>query len=157
MSVPISERAFPYEDQALGLAAIRRSARIRVTQVSDTEFLDRAPASTPTISFERPTKNGITSATSGQKLQMSSQSSSSDPPYASEETVEPRRSGRKESSRKRRRPAGSAASPPSEAVDYIMSPVTVEDRARWKGWCEVESEPVGFLLPSNPTSVSIWP
>ncbi len=140
--------SFPSKGQMGGLAATRRSARLRAAEVSGTEVLDPAPASLLGATFERSTSNRITSATSEQKLFEPSQLPSSDPPDVIDETVEPRRSGRNESSKKRKRPAGSEVNLHAEAMECIMTPVTAEDREKWKGWCEVESEPVSFLLRS---------
>ncbi len=36
-----------------------------------------------------------------------------------------------------------------EVMEYIMSPITPEDRRNWKGWCELESEPVGIFVLSS--------
>ncbi len=36
-----------------------------------------------------------------------------------------------------------------EVMEYVMSPITPEDRRNWKGWCELESEPVGIFILSS--------
>jgi hypothetical protein len=34
------------------------------------------------------------------------------------------------------------------AAEHLMNPATTDDRRNWKGWCEIESEPVSKLVLS---------
>ena len=41
---------------------------------------------------------------------------------------------------------------PGAAMEEAMKPLTDEERQNWKGWIELESEPVGLLMPFTPLS-----
>lgn len=53
----------------------------------------------------------------------------------------------KKTSRKRKKVVGNSPDVERYGLDSIMQPVTAKERGRWKGWCEVESEPVSFHIP----------
>jgi hypothetical protein len=49
----------------------------------------------------------------------------------------------KDSSKQQKRRTGLAKKIDEDALNHILEPIGEEERGRWKGWCEVESEPVG--------------
>lgn len=91
---------------------------------------------------------------SGSSTAMSSQNNIAEPEdlYISEErslhkpiplaTSNSRRSTRS------RQAKTSPKSPTVEAEEFLKQPATADDRQKWKGWCEIESDPVGFLMAS---------
>ena len=74
---------------------------------------------------------------------ISPKSASEHAPFAenAEPTTSPIRSSAKRKSK---------TNVPGAAMEEAMKPLTDEERQNWKGWIELESEPVGLPMPFTP-------
>jgi hypothetical protein len=64
------------------------------------------------------------------------------------------RSQRNETSKKHKKTTSNTYSRDADTMAYIMKTATAEDRQSWKGWCEIESEPVS-RIPKRKRS-TVW-
>lgn len=61
------------------------------------------------------------------------------------EAVPPPTSNLRRSTRSRQVKAN-LMSPAVDVEEFLKHPATAEDRQNWKGWCEIESDPVGLEI-----------
>jgi hypothetical protein len=89
----------------------------------------------------RSTRASATSTSSSEKIPAKPSKSAE---LNHSDSVQLGRNGPKDSSKKQKKLAGLAKKIDEDAVDYILKPIEAKERQKWKGWCEVESEPVGI-------------
>jgi hypothetical protein len=135
--------SLPSKDQRAGAAATRRSNRINAADLtSGPDTTSPVFMSLPDGPSRRSTRASATSTSVSSeqvpaKTSKSVESNQSDPVLVV-------RNAPKESSKTQKKLAGLAKKIDEDAVDYILKPIEAKERQKWKGWCEVESEPVGI-------------
>lgn len=130
------------KDQKAGAAATRRSNRINAADLtSGQDTTSSVFVSLPDGPSRTSTRTSATSTSSSEQVPLkpsrSAESNDSDP-------VLVRRNGPEYLSGKQKKLTGLAKKVDEDAVDYILKPIEAKERQKWKGWCEVESEPVGI-------------
>jgi len=141
--VPFCTMSLPFKDQRATAAATRRSNRISAADlISGPDTTSSVFMSLPDGPSRRSTRASATSTSASSeqvpgKLPKPTESNHSDP-------VKAGRDGPKDSSKTQKRLTGLAKKVDEDAVDYVLKPIEAKERQKWKGWCEVESEPVGI-------------
>jgi hypothetical protein len=134
------------KDQRAGVATTRRSNRINAADLtSGPDTTSSVFVSLPDGPSRRSTRASATSSSSSSsssdqvpaKPSKSAESSHSD-------SVLVRRNAAKGSSKKRKKLTRLSKKTNEDTVDYILKPIEAKERQNWKGWCEVESEPVSI-------------
>lgn len=140
-----SNMSNPLLDQRSRVRPIRRSVRINVVDVASTADL-RLPTSTSVsdVPSRRSTRKAKSFTVSEQNTVLPSQGSGS--------TIDPTKSRQGLTTQKRKQPGKiQVVVDGDDGVEAFLQPVTEEDRRMWKGWCELESEPVCLRFPMMET------
>jgi hypothetical protein len=126
----------------VGAAGTRQSSRINTADsTSETDTTNSVFISLP----DGPTR--ISTRTRAANASSSSEQAPAKPSKSAQSnqsnSVQLRRNRSKDSSRKQKKFTELAKKTDDDVVNYILKPIETKERERWKGWCEVESEPVG--------------
>jgi hypothetical protein len=128
----------PHGSHEINIGLVRISTQPGTTASAfDAGITSSASLSLPDAPLRRSTRKGTTSAAAEQIPVSTLQEMR--PPKASQD-----KKSRRELSKKRKKLGGVTPGVNEDVREYIMEPATEQDRASWKGWCEVESEPVSF-------------
>jgi hypothetical protein len=135
--------SLPSKDHRAGAAATRRSSRISAADlISGPDSTSSAFMSLQDGPSRRSTRATATSTSSTSEQVPAKPSKPTESNHS--HPVQIGRNGPKDSSKKQKRLTGLAEKVDEDAADYILKPIEAKDRQKWKGWCEVESEPVGI-------------
>ncbi len=139
--------SLPSKDLRAGAAATRRSSRriIAANLPSEPGTPSSVFIALPEVPSTRLTRAMATSTSS---LEQAPARPSKSTISAQSDSVQPRRNGPKNSPRKQEKLKGPTNRIDEDALNFILRPIRAKERETWKGWCEVESEPVGLSLQS---------
>jgi hypothetical protein len=132
------------KNRRVGAAGTRQSSRINTADsTSETDTTNLVYVSLPDgpsrISTRARAVNASSSSSSDQALAKHSKSAGSN----QSNSVQLERNKPRNSSRKQKKLTELGKKTDEDVVNYILKPIEANERERWKGWCEVESEPVG--------------
>lgn len=138
------------QDQRSRVGPRRRSVRISV--------VDAASEADPTL----PTSTSASNVPSRRSTRKTKSFTVAEkcialPSRGSDSAIDPTKSRQRVTSQKRKQPGkmkvvvNGGDDDHDDHVEKFLHPATEEDRRMWKGWCELESEPVCLCFPTMET------
>jgi hypothetical protein len=130
------------KNRRVGAAGTRQSSRINTADsTSETDTTNSVYVSLPDGPSRISTRARAVSASSSSEQAPAKPSKSAESNQSN--SVQLGRNKPRDSSRKQKKLIELGKKPDEDVVNYILKPIEANERERWKGWCEVESEPVG--------------
>jgi len=130
------------KDRRVGAAGTRQSSRINIADsTSETDTTNSVFVSLPDGPSRISTRARAVSASSSSEQAPAKPSKFTESNQSN--SIQLGRNRTRDSSRKQKKLTEFGKKTDEDVVNYILKPIEANERGRWKGWCEVESEPVG--------------